>query len=125
MAGAALLSAGKHAEYKTAKVLDSAVTRETHSDGAITGSVFHDVTVQTDQLLLVADDYYYVVADTRERSQNLGRALATKLTERHHGCRFIVGETVKYAQDKGDLYVLDVDGKECKVAIVRQQKRTP
>jgi hypothetical protein len=43
------------------------------------------------------------------------------LANRKHGCRFVIGEDIKYAQEKGYLWVLDPDGKECKIPIIRQQ----
>jgi hypothetical protein len=45
------------------------------------------------------------------------------INNRHHGCRFIVGEDIKYAQEKGYLWVLDPDGRECKIPIMRQQAK--
>jgi hypothetical protein len=45
------------------------------------------------------------------------------IANRRHGCRFIVGDNVKYSQEKGDLWVLDADGKEFKVPILRQERR--
>jgi hypothetical protein len=86
------------------------------SSTAITG-----VAVQTNELMIVADKYFYVVRDTR--SYIPGALLRNALANRKHGCRFIVGEDIKYAQEKGYLWVLDPDGKECKIPILRQQVR--
>jgi hypothetical protein len=45
------------------------------------------------------------------------------IVNRKHGCRFIVGEDIRYSQQKGYLWVLDPDDKECKTEIIRQEKR--
>jgi len=37
-------------------------------------------------------------------------------------CRFIVGDDVKYRQEKSMLRVVDADGKECTGEIVRQER---
>ena len=80
------------------------------------------MTVQTNELLIAGEGYLYVISDDRRKG---GPILSTALHNRHHGCRFIVGEDVKYAQEKGDLYAIDADGKECKTTILRQQKGEP
>ena len=79
-----------------------------------------NVTIQSNELLLVTDEFLYIIRDERRRG---GPLLATAIANRHHGCRFIVGDDVKYSQEKGDLWVLDADGKECKVPILRQERR--
>jgi hypothetical protein len=33
----------------------------------------------------------------------------------------VIGDDVQYAQDGGVLHVIDADGKECKVEVVRQE----
>jgi hypothetical protein len=77
--------------------------------------------VQTNELLIVADKYLYVIEDSR--SYVPGRPIMNAINNRHHGCRFIVGEDIKYAQEKGYLWVLDPDGRECKIPIMRQQAK--
>jgi len=52
-----------------------------------------------------------------------GKYAYTILDQQKHGRRFIIGDDVKYAQDKRKLYVLDADGKECKLDIIRQERR--
>jgi len=91
-------------------------TGHSTSSTAITG-----VAVQTNELMIIADQYFYVIRD--ERSYVPGALLRNALANRKHGCRFIVGEDIKYAQEKGYLWVLDPDGKECKIPILRQQVR--
>jgi hypothetical protein len=78
------------------------------------------VQVDTNTLLIVGDDYVYTVQDSRRGG---GGLLTTAIANRKHGCRFIVGDEINYAQDKRDMHVLDADGKECKLQIIRQEKR--
>jgi hypothetical protein len=137
--------------WKTAKVLDSATSQQSFVTGSVTNTsgtattngssttmgstttgtatttghststtALQRVTIQANELVLVGDDYLYVVRDERRKG---GPVLATAIHNRHHGCRFIVGEDVKYSQEKGELWILDADGKECKVPILRQQKK--
>ncbi len=44
------------------------------------------------------------------------------IAKRKHGCRFIVGDEVKFWQEKAVLHVVDADGKECKLDILRQER---
>ncbi len=138
-----LCGADKQRVWKTGKVLDSATSQSTYATGAITNtnatataigtadtatatghststtSIQH-VTVRENELLIAGEDYVYLISDDRRKG---GPILATALHNRHHGCRFVVGEDIKYSQDKGDLYVIDADQKECKTAILRQEKK--
>jgi hypothetical protein len=70
----------------------------------------------------VTDRYLYIIEDSR--SFVPGRPLMNAINNRHHGCRFIVGEDIKYAQEKGYLWILDPDGRECKVPVLRQQVKS-
>ena len=45
------------------------------------------------------------------------------IANRKHGCRFVIGDDVKYVQEKSKLRVLDADTKECVLDIVRQERR--
>jgi hypothetical protein len=60
-----------------------------------------------------------VIRDTKSYAS--GALIRNAIVNRKHGCRFVVGEDIKYVQEKGDLWVLDPDGKECKIPILRQQ----
>lgn len=144
---ASALFAAKQRDWKTGKVIDSTMSQNSYVTGAVTNSsanggitattigntttgtanaqstsstTVQRVTVQRNELLILGDDYSYIIEDTHRKG---GPLLATALANRKHGCRFIVGDDIKYAQEKGDLWVIDADGKECKVPIVRQQKR--
>lgn len=82
-------------------------------------TVIHHMTVRDTELLIVGADYAYVIEDPYATS---GPLLRRAITNRKHGCRFIIGEDIKYVQDKGKLIVLDPDGKECKLDIVKQER---
>jgi hypothetical protein len=135
---------------ETGKVLDSSSTQSTYVTGSTTNTstdvggtvspdygggstvnaranstgnmIVHRVSVQTNELLIAGDTYLYVICDERRKG---GPILSTALHNRHHGCRFIVGEDIRYAQEMGDLYVIDADGNECKTPILPKQRREP
>jgi hypothetical protein len=76
---------------------------------SVSSTAIQRVAVQTNELLIVTHRYLYVIDDTR--SFATGRPLMNALANRKHGCRFVIGEDIKYAQEKGYLWVLDPDGK--------------
>jgi len=82
----------------------------------------HSMTIQDTQLLIVADDFLYVVNDTVLKGIGLNGSLARAIINRKHGCHVIIGDPVQYSQDKATLFLRDVDGKECKMEIVRQER---
>jgi hypothetical protein len=41
----------------------------------------------------------------------------------HDECLFVIGESIQYVEDKRGISVVDQEGRECKLAIVHQQKR--
>jgi hypothetical protein len=111
----------------TGEATSSTVGQNTTTNGqATTQTRVHSVDVRTSQLLIVGDEFSYVVNDTRASGGNLYGAIGHSIANRKHGCRFVIGDTVKYYQDKGSLHVIDADGKECKTEIVRQERlQTP
>jgi len=84
----------------------------------------HHAVIQDTQLLIIGLQYEYVVDDPVLKSVgnpvqgSLGRAIAN----RGQGCRFVIGEDALYWQEGPKLHVLDADGKECKLDIVRQER---
>jgi hypothetical protein len=138
-----LTFAAKERDWKTGKVADSGMSKSEYTTGTTsrattTGTVSPDygagstvngtttatttvrrVEVDTNSLIVVGSDYIYTVQDSTRRG---GGLLTTALANRKHGCRFIVGDEIKYAQDKRRIYVLDADGKECTLDIVRQER---
>jgi hypothetical protein len=85
--------------------------------------------LRSTQLLILGDEYAYVIEDRVERgvgestlSDGLGRAIRNG----KHGCRYVVNDWISYAHEGGNkLYVNDVDGKTCKLDIVRQERLKP
>jgi hypothetical protein len=114
------ICAKKEKDWKTGKVLDSQAVK-TRAGIAATAEAIP--TIRDTDLMILGDDFAYVIEDTRVS----GRTSLVGLTERaisnrHHGCRFIVGDDVKYYQEKAVLHVLDADNKECKVEVIRQER---
>jgi hypothetical protein len=136
-------AAKKERDWKTGKVADSTVSSSEYTRGATTtarttGTVSPDygagstvnanttatttvrhVEVDTNNLIVVGADYIY----TAQQSTQHGGGLITTLVNLKRSCRFIVGDEIKYDQDKRHLYVVDADGRECKLEIVRQERR--
>jgi len=108
---------GHTANFGSTTNTSGIATTSAHSTST---TMLQHVTVQTNELVVVGDDYLYIIQDTRRKG---GPLLATALANRKHGCRFIVGEDIKYSQEKGDIWVIDPDGKECKETILRQEKK--
>lgn len=71
-------------------------------------------------MIIAGEDYVYNVEDVEERGGVPAVAIGHAIANRHHGCRFVVGVQIKYAQEKSKLFVVDADGKECKVSILRE-----
>ncbi|HEV3333192.1 MAG TPA: hypothetical protein VG096_19530 [Bryobacteraceae bacterium] len=121
LAGAATARAAhKERDWKTGHVLDSAVDWHTYVTGTTTnttgtattntigdtgistttGNADSSTTVQTrtvrtDKLLIVGVGYVYTVADSASSGAGLLGAGVARIANRHHGCRFIVGEDVR------------------------------
>jgi len=98
--------------------LNATTTASSQSQGT-TNTVIHHMTVRDTELLIMGADYAYVIEDPYTVS---GPLLRRAITNRKHGCRFIIGEDIRYVQEKGKLIVLDPDGKECKLDIVKQER---
>jgi len=82
-------------------------------------TVVHHMTIRDTELVIVGQDYAYVIDDPVATS---GPLLRKAIANHKHGCRFIIGEDIKYVQEKGKLIVSDTDGKQCDLDIVRQEK---
>lgn len=147
-AGVVCAFAAKDRNWNVGKVLDSQSARTYVQTGASTtasttatvspdygsGSTvnahtdsetkIHEIAIQDTQLLIVGKEYAYVVNDSVSKSLGLPtHGIVTRaIMNRKHGCRFVIGDDVRYSQDKSKLYVLDADGKECKLDILRQQR---
>ncbi len=109
--------------WKTAKVLDSQAVKERAGtvDAAAITSAIRDA-----DLILVSDDFIYVIEDRRVGGNtSLFGVTARAVSNRHHGCRFIIADDIRYWQEKAFLHVRDADGKECRVEIKRQERLQP
>jgi hypothetical protein len=105
-------------DWKTGKVLDSAAAKTYVEAGA-------KLSMRDTDLMIRGDEYSYVVEDTvmKNGSVNPAHGIITRsLANRKHGCRFVIADDVKYYQDKTTLHVIDADGKECKLEVLRQER---
>ncbi len=105
-------------DWKTGKVLDSAAAK-TYVD------VDAKMAMRDTDLMIRGDEYSYVVEDTVMKNGSINPAhkiITRSLTNRKHGCRFVISDDVKYYQDKTTLHVIDADGKECKLDVLRQER---
>ena len=108
-------------DWQTGKVLDSlsvhAYLVGTEREGTLD--------IRSTQLLILGTEFTFVVDRSSLRTWRgkpgliLGSAVASMT---HRSCRFIIGDPIKYSQVKGQLYVLDPDGRQCKLEIVRQER---
>jgi hypothetical protein len=116
--------------WKTAKVLDSA-TAKTLADSQTTGtgvaaSSMNFPTVNEKQLMLLGNEFSYLIEDTRMSGPTSAIGVAARaISNKHHGCHFIVNDNIMFWQEKTTLHVLDADGKECKVEVLRQERLKP
>jgi hypothetical protein len=138
--------AKKKRDWRVGRVVDAASTKSVYVSGSTTtaeasGTVSPDYgagstvtgtgTAQTrvhythvtdNDIIIVGQDYVFNIEDSVASGGKAAIALGHAIANRHHGCRFVVGEDVKYSQEKNKLYVLDADGKECKAEILRQER---
>jgi hypothetical protein len=133
----------KEPEWKTGKVLDSRVAKSSVATGATTNTSgtantdstgqttinatgnthFDFTTIRENQLVILGDEFAYVIEDTRVTGGHGAIGIAERaIANRKHGCRFIVGDNVKFWQEKAVLHVRDADDKECKTDILRQER---
>lgn len=145
---AVCLLGGKDRDWQTGKVLNSQAGRTYVQTGARTtattngtlspdygaGSTVNASTtantridqtaIQDTQLWIVGSEYAYVVNDSVQKAVGLpAHGIITRsIANRKHGCRFVVGDEIKYAQNKAKIYVFDADGRECKLDILRQER---
>lgn len=132
-----ILAGDKEHDWKTGKVLDSQLAKSWVPVGETTVSSTTETTgvsttridfanIRDNQLVIIGDEFAYVVEDTRvSGGHGLVGITAHAIANRKHGCRFIVGDDVKYWQDRAILHVVDADGKECKADVIRQERIKP
>ncbi|HXA66093.1 MAG TPA: hypothetical protein VNV82_13120 [Bryobacteraceae bacterium] len=81
------------------------------------------------EIFITGPDYLYTLEDPTTPSKT-GAALhalfgSNPNVARRARCRFIIGEDIKYWQERGTLHILDADGRPCQVEILRQEKTQP
>ncbi len=97
----------------------NATTNASSRSQQTTDTTIQHMTIRETELLVIGADYAYVIEDPFATH---GPLITRAVMNHKHGCRFIIGEDIKYVQDKGKLIVLDPDGKECKLDIVKQER---
>src|ERR1700722_846628 len=112
-----LEAAKKDRDWKTGKLTDSQTVN--------TGTVVHDpgvfagpapplptraVTVTTAELQITGVDYSYVVRSAGSNGLLIRRP-----------CRYIVGDDIKYVQEKLVMFLIDADGTECRAQVMQQE----
>jgi hypothetical protein len=70
-------------------------------------------TITTAELEIFGGDYAYTVRD-------LGSGAIIK-----RPCRYIVGDPIKFSQEKSVLYLIDADGAECRAQVMTQERLPP
>lgn len=142
----------KPREWKVARVLDAAMKKaadvtvsNTQAQASANATVYGNsgtangqgssttTTVtrptQTREVFIAGTDYVYTVEDPSGPSKT-GAVIAglfggNSNTARRRVCRFVIGEDIKYWQDKGTLHIIDADGRPCEQVILRQEKVQP
>jgi hypothetical protein len=104
----------KDRDWQTGKIADLQANQQ-----PATGKPLNRVIVREAEVRIIGKDYEYLAYDGTSAQTGL---LTRTLANRKHGCRFIVNDDVRYAQEKSKIYVLDADGKECKLDILRQER---
>ena len=121
LTGSICVAKNQKQNWVTGTVLDAALSKTLVLEGTDTARA---LTVRDDQLALKGKEFVYVIEDTRISGLGhgvLGIAERT-VTNKHRGCHFIIGDDVMYYQEKATLHVINVDGKECKLDILRQER---
>jgi len=97
--------------------------RTSTATGTSSSTSLDFLNLRDNQVAILSDQFAYIVEDTRASGRKgLVSVKAHAIANRRHGYRYIVGDDVKYWQEKGVLRVIDTDGKECKTDIVRQER---
>lgn len=115
-----LLAAKADRDWKTGKIMAA----RTVNTGAVAGQAYPSSiggygphmsppviarTLTAEEFEMFSGDYAYTVRD-------LGSGL------RKRSCRYIVGDPVKYSQDKSILLLIDADGRECRGEVMIQER---
>ena len=74
------------------------------------------VTTMSTQVAIAGADYTYIVSDEVRKG-------AVLTLNRKKGCRYVVGDEIRYMQERKSLHIMDDDGRKCVVEIIRQERR--
>ncbi len=109
-------------DWKIGRVMDSFSGKEYFVNDGLVEMTFRDT-----ELAVVGGGFAYVLKDFRVQggTPTIPHAIVQVISNRHHGCRFIVNDDVVFYQSKSVLHVMDADSKECTVDILRQERLQP
>jgi hypothetical protein len=75
-------------------------------------------------VLIVGEDYSFYVAlkaPARSNGSLIGAGVAASINRKNH-CRFVVDDMTHYSQIKDHMRVVDADGKQCDMRVLRQER---
>jgi hypothetical protein len=123
----------KKRDWQPGKVLDADVYEYQTQSGSHTGgrvdgkgNVGLDTTNSTETVkqtryVIIGGSYRYVVEETNASSDwGPDHALITRRLRRR--CHLIVGDSIQFAEDRTTLRLIDADGRECKLEVLRQER---
>lgn len=82
----------------------------------------HSMTIQETQLVIVSPEFLFVVNDTTEKSHSLYGIAGRAIANHKRGCRIIINDPIVYYVERSTVYVIDADGRECKLDLIRQER---
>ncbi len=101
-----------------------ATTDASRQSSTIGGTSIHRNVFWDKRFAVEGGGYIYTVDDLTLRAVGMPThgMISRAIANRKHGCRMVVGDPIQYAQEKDKLFILDPDGKECKLDIIRQER---
>ncbi len=111
-------------DWKIGRVVDSFTAKNYFVNGGLV-----EMTIRDTELAIVGNGFAYILRDFRVQGGGtpppIPHVIIQTISNRHHGCRFIVNDDVPFYQSKSVLHVMDADSKECTVDILRQERLQP
>jgi hypothetical protein len=121
-------SAGVTTDAATTRTfIETGVTAQAGNAGTTTwvAAQLHGVTIQDTQLSIRSDEFLFIVTDTTEKSHSLYGIAGRAIANHKRGCRIIINDPIMFSPQGSTLYVIDADGKECKLDLLRQTRIAP
>jgi hypothetical protein len=111
----------------TRTFIETGVTAQAGNAGTTTwvAAQLHGVTIQDTQLSIRSDEFLFIVTDTTEKSHSLYGIAGRAIANHKRGCRIIINDPIMFSPEGSTLYVIDADGKECKLDLIRQTRIAP